>query len=118
VSDAQAFGFWTALTVATGVAILVASLALGPRRRHASKLDPYECGVPLFQDARQRFSVQFYLMALAFLLFDIEIVFLLPWALVYRRLGAAGVWTILIFVGVLGVGYLYIWKRRVIDWDP
>src|SRR5512137_499949 len=117
VSDEMAVVLWALLVVATGVGILLASALLGPRRRRGVKLDPYECGVPLFQDARDRFPVRFYLMAIVFILFDIEIVFLLPWAILFRQLGSAGLADVLIFVAVLGVGYVYIWKKGVIDWE-
>jgi NADH-quinone oxidoreductase subunit A len=118
VTDAQRIWIWVGLIAATGLGIVIASAILGPRRSHPSKLDPYECGKPLFQDARERFPVHFYLMALAFILFDIEMLFLLPWALIHRQLGPDALWEVLLFIGILGVGYLYIWKRRVIDWDP
>ncbi len=117
VTDEQSIAIWALLVTATGVGMLVMAALLGPRRRRAVKFDPYECGMPLFQDARERFPVHFYLMAIVFILFDIEIVFLLPWAMLYRQLSWPGLIEALIFVVVLGFGYLYIWKRRVIDWD-
>jgi NADH-quinone oxidoreductase subunit A len=117
MSDEKAVALWALLVMLTGGGIILASALLGPRRRRGAKLDPYECGVPLFQDARDRFPVRFYLMAIVFILFDIEIVFLLPWAILFRQLGAAGLLDVLVFVAVLGVGYVYIWKKGVIDWE-
>jgi NADH-quinone oxidoreductase subunit A len=108
---------WIALIAATGIGMLAASVLCGPRRRRAAKLDPYECGVPLFQDSRERFPVRFYLMAIVFILFDVETVFLLPWAVRYQALGVAGLVEILLFMGVLGVGYVYLWRRGVLDWE-
>jgi NADH-quinone oxidoreductase subunit A len=117
VSDILSLGVWAALVVALGLSILLLSALLGPRRRRSAKYETYECGVPLFQDARQRFPARFYLMAIVFLLFDIEVVFLLPWVLLYRTLAVEGLVEILVFMAVLGIGYVYVWKRRVIDWE-
>lgn len=116
MSSEAAVALWGALIVATGVAILILSALVGPRRSRPEKFDPYECGVPLLQDARERFSVHFYLMAILFILFDIEMVFLLPWALLHRTLGVAGFVEILVFMAVLGFGFVYIWRRGVLDW--
>lgn len=117
MSDETAVVIWSGLILATGLGLLVLSALCGPRRRRTAKLDPYECGSPPFQDARERFSVRFYLMALVFILFDVETVFLLPWAIHYRALGARGLLEILVFIGVLAVGFLYVWRRGVIDWE-
>ncbi len=117
MSDEMAIVVWGAIVAATGVGMLVLKMLLGPRRRRAAKFSPYECGMPLFQDARERFPVHFYLMAIVFILFDLEIVFLLPWALLYRQLALPGLIEVLVFIGVLGVGYVYIWKRKIIDWE-
>lgn len=117
MSVEAAAALWGALIVATGLGILGISALLGPRRRRAAKMDPYECGMPVLQDARERFPVRFYLMAIVFILFDIEMVFLLPWAILYRTLGWEGLVEALLFIAVLGLGFLYIWRRRVIDWD-
>ena len=82
------------------------------------KQEPYECGVPPLMDgARGRFSVRFYLVAILFILFDIETVFLIPWAVTYKDLGVAAFVEVLVFIGVLIVGYLYVWKRRALEWD-
>jgi NADH-quinone oxidoreductase subunit A len=116
VSDAWAIVTWSLLVFLTGTGIVLVSSLLGPRRTHTAKQGPYECGVPLFQDARNRFPVRFYLMAIVFILFDIEIVFLLPWAMLFRELGIAGLVDVLLFIAVLGAGYVYIWKKGVIDW--
>jgi NADH-quinone oxidoreductase subunit A len=92
--------------------------ALGARKPTPVKAEPYECGVPpLTEGARGRFSVRFYLVAILFILFDIETVFLIPWALTYKRLGLAAFVEVLVFVGILIVGYLYVWKRRALEWE-
>jgi NADH-quinone oxidoreductase subunit A len=81
------------------------------------KLDTYECGVPLVGDSRERFSVQFYMVAIMFILFDIETVFLIPWAVLHRELGPAGLVEVGIFLVVLGFGLIYLWKRGGLAWD-
>jgi NADH-quinone oxidoreductase subunit A len=91
---------------------------MGARKPTAVKSEPYECGVPpLVEGARGRFSVRFYLVAILFILFDIETVFLIPWAVTYKGLGVAGFIEVVVFIGVLIVGYLYVWKRRALEWD-
>lgn len=103
-------------------AFLLLSTLFGPSRPLASKLDVYECGVPITGDARERFSVKFFLIAMIFLIFDVEVVFLFPWAVLLKDfksvgLGAAIFFPMLIFLGVLGVGLLYEWKRGTLDWE-
>jgi NADH-quinone oxidoreductase subunit A len=78
---------------------------------------PYECGVPLLGTSRERFSVRFYLVAILFVLFDIETIFLMPWAVIYRNLGVYGVFEMLIFMAILLLGFVYAWKRGGFDWD-
>ena len=105
------------LVLAVGVTMLGLSHLLGPSRRRAEKLTPYECGVPLLGSARQQLSIKFYLVAILFVLFDIESVFLIPWAVVYRDLGFAAVAEMLFFVTVLVLGFAYAWKRGGLDWE-
>jgi NADH-quinone oxidoreductase subunit A len=95
-----------------------ASALLGPRNPTPEKLAPYECGMPAVGDARERHSVKFYLVAMIFLLFDIEIVFLYPWALAFRSLGWAGLVQLLAFFLILLVGYVYVWRKGALDWGP
>jgi NADH-quinone oxidoreductase subunit A len=95
-----------------------ASLLLGPRNPTPEKLAPYECGMPAVGDARERHSVKFYLVAMIFLLFDIEIAFLYPWVLALRDLGWFGYSQILTFFLILLVGYAYVWRKGVLDWGP
>ena len=91
---------------------------LGPRKPSPEKLAPYECGMPPVGDARERHSVKFYLVAMIFLLFDIEIAFLYPWALAFRKLGWPGFVQIVTFFAILFVGYVYVWRKGVLDWGP
>ena len=97
---------------------VLASQFLGPRKPSAEKSAPYECGMPAVGDARERHSVKFYLVAMIFLLFDIEIAFLYPWALALRGLGWLGFFQILTFFLILLVGYVYVWRKGVLDWGP
>jgi NADH-quinone oxidoreductase subunit A len=106
-----------AIIVATGLVFLGASRFLGPRRHWVEKEETYECGVPLLGSSRERFSVKFYLVAILFVLFDIETLFLLPWAVVFRRLGWFGLLEMLTFVAVLSIGFVYAWRRGGLDWD-
>ncbi|MDO8795910.1 MAG: NADH-quinone oxidoreductase subunit A [Vicinamibacterales bacterium] len=100
-----------------GVMILLSSV-LGPKNPTPEKLAPYECGMPAVGDARERHSVKFYLVAMVFLLFDIEVAFLYPWAVALRDLGWTGFIQIITFFLILSVGYIYIWRKGVLDWGP
>jgi len=90
---------------------------LSPKKPNPDKLDPYECGVPVLAETRERFSVRFYLVAIMFILFDIETVFLIPWAVLYKKLGVPGLGEVGIFFAVLGFGLAYLWKRGGLEWD-
>jgi NADH-quinone oxidoreductase subunit A len=100
-----------------GVMILLSSF-LGPKNPTPEKLAPYECGMPAVGDARERHPVKFYLVAMVFLLFDIEVAFLYPWAVALRDLGWTGFIQIVTFFAILAVGYIYIWRKGVLDWGP
>jgi NADH-quinone oxidoreductase subunit A len=91
---------------------------LGPRKPTPEKGAPYECGMPAVGDARERQSVKFYLVAMIFLLFDIEVAFLYPWTMALRDLGWVGFGQLVLFFGVLLAGYLYVWRKGVLDWGP
>jgi NADH-quinone oxidoreductase subunit A len=95
---------------------ILMSTLLGPRKPTPEKLAPYECGMPPVGDARERQSVKFYLVAMIFLLFDIEVAFLYPWALALRDLGWTGLWQVVLFVGLLLTGYIYVWRKGALDW--
>jgi len=90
---------------------------LGPRRPTPEKSAPYECGMPAVGDARERQSIKFYLVAMVFLLFDIEVAFLYPWAVAFRELGVFGFWQVVTFFALLSTGYLYVWRRGAFDWS-
>lgn len=110
------------LVVAIGLASLGLSIViprlLGTRRSNAVKLEAYECGVPsLTEGARGRFSVRFYLVAILFILFDVEVVFLLPWAAEHKRLGMGVTLAVLTFLALIVLGYIYEWKRGGLEWE-
>lgn len=104
-----------AITNATG--IIVAGYVLGKKFRNKAKDTPYECGIVPTGSAKERFSVKFYLVAMLFILFDIEAVFLYPWAVVYRDLKIFGFFEMLMFVVLVLAGFFYIWKKGVLDWS-
>jgi NADH-quinone oxidoreductase subunit A len=103
-----------AVTVA---AMILLSTLLGPRKPSKVKDLPFECGQQPFQLPTDRFYIRFYLVAMLFILFDLEVVFLFPWAVVFKTLGLAGFVSVLIFLGVLGAGYLYAWKKGALEWE-
>ena len=110
-------GLYFLIVAGLGAGIVVASRLLGPRRPAPEKLDAYECGVPVITSPRQRLSVHFYLVAILFILFDIETVFLIPWAVLFRQLAVPGLVEMGIFLGVVGFGLLYVWRRGALEWE-
>jgi NADH-quinone oxidoreductase subunit A len=106
------------LLIALGLAggIVVASQLIGRHRYTRAKFQPYECGMAPVGDARERFSVKFYMVAMLFILFDVEAVFLYPWAILLRELKMFGFWEMLVYMGVILAGLFYIWKKGVLDW--
>jgi NADH-quinone oxidoreductase subunit A len=107
------------LIVAGGLGglLLVLGFLLGPRRPSAEKLAPYECGFEAFEDSRMKFDVRYYLVAILFILFDLEIAFLFPWAVSLDVVGRFGIASMLVFVGLLVVGFIYEWKKGALEWD-
>ena len=107
------------LIVATGigVSLMVIGRFLGPRRPDAQKLSPYECGFEAFEDARMKFDVRYYLIAIQFIVFDLEIIFIVPWTLVFQELGVRALITMGLFVGMLFLGYIYVWKKGALEWE-
>ena len=107
------------LGVAGGLALaaVAASWVVARRRPDAEKLSAYECGFEPFDDARGRFDVRFYLVAILFVIFDLEVAFLFPWAIVLRDIGMFGFWSMMIFLGVLTVGFVYEWRKGALEWE-
>ena len=105
------------IAIGIAAALIVLSYLLGKRVRNAVKDTPYESGITPTGDARARFSVKFYLVAMLFLLFDIEAVFLFPWAVVYRDLKLFGFFEMLLFIAAILAGYIYAWKKGALEWE-
>ena len=106
-----------AVGLAFGVLPIVAGFVLGPRRPDAEKLSPYECGFEAFEDSRMKFDVRYYLVAILFIIFDLEIAFLFPWAIVLDRIGMLGFSAMMLFLGVLVIGFAYEWKKGALEWE-
>ncbi len=100
-----------------GIALLVIGNLLGPKRPSSEKLSPYECGFEAFEDARMRYDVRYYLIAILFIVFDLEIAFLFPWAVVFKELGAQAIVAMTIFLAILVVGFVYEWKKGALEWE-
>jgi len=103
--------------LAVGVVPVVLGSLLAPNRPDSEKLSPYECGFEAFEDARMRFDVRYYLVAILFILFDLEIAFLFLWAVVLRHIGLFGFVAMLVFLAILVVGFVYEWKKGALDWE-
>ena len=97
-------------------AIVLLSSIFGYRKPTRAKLSPYECGMQPVGDARERFSVKFYLVAMLFIIFDVEAVFLYPWAIILKDLKMFGFWEMIVYIGIVLVGFFYVWKKGVLDW--
>ncbi len=100
-----------------GVALLVVGRVLGPQRPSVEKLSPYECGFAAFEDARMQFDVRYYLIAILFIVFDLEIAFVFPWAVVFRELGIFGLVEMGVFLALLVIGFVYVWKKGALEWE-
>ena len=107
------------LGIAFGLALVfvVASLIAGPSRPNPEKSSAYECGFEAFDDARMKFDVRFYLVSILFIIFDLEVAFLFPWALALDDIGPFGFWSMMVFLGVLTVGFIYEWKKGALEWE-
>jgi NADH-quinone oxidoreductase subunit A len=106
-----------AVALALGVAPMALGKLLGPSRPDPEKLSPYECGFEAFEDARMKFDVRYYLVAILFILFDLEIAFLFPWAVVLQEIGFFGFMAMMVFLGILVVGFIYEWKKGALEWE-
>jgi NADH-quinone oxidoreductase subunit A len=100
-----------------GVVLLALGWVLGPRRPDAAKNSAYECGFEAFEDSRTKFDVRYYLVAILFIIFDLEVAFLFPWAVSLGNIGVFGFWSMMIFLGVLTVGFIYEWKKGALEWE-
>ncbi len=105
--------------LALGIAALIPvfSLIVVPQKPDSAKLSSYECGFDAFEDARIKFDVRFYLVAILFIIFDLEVAFLFPWAITLNQIGSFGFWSMVIFLGILTVGFIYEWRKGALEWD-
>ena len=100
-----------------GLALMIAPFVIAVQNPDSEKLSAYECGFAAFDDARMKFDVRFYLVAILFIIFDLEVAFLFPWALAFGDLGWFGFWSMMIFLAILTVGFIYEWKKGALEWE-
>jgi NADH-quinone oxidoreductase subunit A len=105
------------VSLVIGLVLLIAPFIVAYRQPDPEKLSAYECGFNAFDDARMKFDVRFYLVAILFIIFDLEVSFLFPWAVAFGQLGAFGFWSMMVFLAVLTVGFAYEWKKGALEWD-
>ena len=106
-----------AIAGAIAVAMVAASFVLARQQPNSEKLSPYECGFEPFEDARVRFDVRYYLVAILFIIFDLEVAFLFPWAVSLADIGVFGFWSMIVFLGVLTIGFIYEWMKGALEWE-
>jgi len=109
--------FFIFIAIGFGAVSLLAGWFVRPSRPYRAKLAPYESGSPLFSDARVQFPMRYYIIAMLFVIFDIEFIFLFPWAVDFKRLGLLGLMEMIVFIGILLVGFWYAWKKGALEWD-
>jgi NADH-quinone oxidoreductase subunit A len=117
VTDYLPLAIFIGVAAALGLAMLVAPFLVAYSRPDPEKLSAYECGFNAFDDARMKFDVRFYLVAILFIIFDLEVAFLFPWAVAFKDIGLFGFWSMMVFLGVLTVGFIYEWRKGALEWD-
>ncbi len=103
--------------IVVGGVMIAIGFVMGPHRPDDEKLSPYECGFEAFEDARMKFDVRYYLVAILFIIFDLEIAFLFPWAVVLEEIGVFGYAAMVVFLGILVIGFIYEWKKGALEWE-
>jgi NADH-quinone oxidoreductase subunit A len=106
-----------AVAIGLSAALMIAPFLVAYKNPDPEKLSAYECGFNAFDDARMKFDVRFYLVAILFIIFDLEVAFLFPWAIVFGDVGAYGFWSMMVFLAVLTIGFIYEWKKGALEWD-
>jgi len=106
-----------AVALVIGLALLIAPFLVAYRQPDPEKLSAYECGFNAFDDARMKFDVRFYLVSILFIIFDLEVAFLFPWAVAFKQVGMFGFWSMMVFLGVLTIGFIYEWRKGALEWD-
>lgn len=105
------------IALGLGLVMVIGSYVVARQRPDSEKVSAYECGFEAFDDARSRFDVRFYLVAILFIIFDLEVAFLFPWAVSLGEIGMFGFWSMMVFLGLLTVGFIYEWKKGALEWD-
>ncbi len=105
------------LAIALGLILITAAAVVAVRNPDPEKISAYECGFNAFDDARMKFDVRFYLVSILFIIFDLEVAFLFPWAVAFKDVGLLGFWSMVVFLGVLTVGFAYEWKKGALEWE-
>jgi NADH-quinone oxidoreductase subunit A len=105
------------VSLGLGTLLLLLGRFFGPNRPDAAKNSPYECGFEAFEDSRMKFDVRYYLVAILFIIFDLEIAFLFPWAIALQEIGVFGFSTMMLFLGILVIGFIYEWKKGALEWE-
>jgi NADH-quinone oxidoreductase subunit A len=106
-----------AVAAGLGLALMASAILIAIRRPDPEKLSAYECGFDAFDDARMKFDVRFYLVSILFIIFDLEVAFLFPWAVSLREIGVYGFWSMMVFLAVLTIGFVYEWRKGALEWD-
>ena len=106
-----------AIAIGLGLLIILAAVVVAVRNPDPEKVSAYECGFNAFDDARMKFDVRFYLVSILFIIFDLEIAFLFPWAVAFKDMSMAGFWSMMVFLGVLMIGFVYEWKKGALEWE-
>ena len=117
LKDYLPLAVFIAVALGLGGALLITPFIVAYQNPDPEKMSAYECGFNAFDDARMKFDVRFYLVAILFIIFDLEVAFLFPWAIVFGQLGVYGFWSMMVFLGVLTVGFAYEWKKGALEWD-
>lgn len=105
------------IAIGLSVVMILASQILAPQKPDSEKVSAYECGFEAFDDARRKFDVRFYLVAILFIIFDLEVAFLFPWAITLGDIGTFGFWSMMLFLGILTIGFIYEWKKGALEWE-
>ena len=117
LSEYLPIAVFMALAIGLSIAFVVGALVVGSKKPDIEKLTSYECGFDAFDDSRKPFDVRFYLVAILFIIFDLEIAFLFPWAVALSDIGLFGFWSMMVFLGVLTIGFIYEWKKGALEWE-
>lgn len=116
-NDYLPLAIFIAIATAISLALMIPPFIVAMKKPDPEKLSAYECGFDAFDDARMKFDVRFYLVSILFIIFDLEVAFLFPWAITLGKLGAVGFWSMMVFLGVLTIGFIYEWRKGALEWD-